>query len=198
MTTTSRAGVQNGALKPGLTCRDVRIRAVRRHEILKLGFGRCMHGPDPGGCTKKVLSILHWDFFDHACDSESFRFAVDNDSYTPGAKSNSYHGLGKSSAAKNMVGKAGLQQSESKGDNIFKSNQTFSLLRLDPIRTPFSAGGELTAVASAKNLTKILPENFQKDFNLAKANSKQLDEEIADKKERAIHESLVIMKRVSF
>nr|GMC66600.1 hypothetical protein Iba_chr02eCG7210 [Ipomoea batatas]GMC85816.1 hypothetical protein Iba_chr04dCG4970 [Ipomoea batatas]GMD01177.1 hypothetical protein Iba_chr05fCG4960 [Ipomoea batatas]GMD37639.1 hypothetical protein Iba_chr09eCG11290 [Ipomoea batatas] len=97
-----------------------------------------------------------------------------------------------------MVGKAGLQQSESKGDNIFKSNQTFSLLRLDPIRTPFSAGGELTAVASAKNLTKILPENFQKDFNLAKANSKQLDEEIADKKERAIHESLVIMKRVSF
>nr|GMC78994.1 histidine kinase 2 [Ipomoea batatas] len=146
----------------------------------------------------KVLSILHWDFFDHACDSESFRFAVDNDSYTPGAKSNSYHGLGKSSAAKNMVGKAGLQQSESKGDNIFKSNQTFSLLRLDPIRTPFSAGGELTAVVSAKNLTKILPENFQKDFNLAKANSKQLDEEIADKKERAIHESLVIMKRVSF
>nr|GLL20166.1 protein BPS1, chloroplastic-like [Ipomoea trifida] len=93
-----------------------------------------------------------------------------------------------------MLGKAGLQQSESKGDNIFKT----SLLRLDPIRTPFSAGGELTAVASAKNLTKILPENFQKDFNLAKANSKQLDEEIADKKERAIHKSLVIMKRVSF
>lgn len=79
-----------------------------------------------------------------------------------------------------------------------QSNQTFSLLRLDLILTPFSASGELTAVASAKNLTKILPENFQKDFNLAKANSKQLDEEIADKKERAIHESLVIMKRVSF
>nr|GMD36610.1 protein BPS1, chloroplastic-like [Ipomoea batatas] len=52
--------------------------------------------------------------------------------------------------------------------------------------------------AVAKNLRKILPQDFQKDFNLGKANWKQLGEEIPDNKERAIHESLVITKRVSF
>ncbi|XP_031109019.1 nitrate regulatory gene2 protein-like [Ipomoea triloba] len=105
-----------------------------------------------------------WDFFDPAGNSESFRFAVDNDGcmsfddmemngekdidcgdmaqeefmtpnsdtrsprysklevdnshpVTPqGVKSNSHNGLGKSSAAANMLGKAGLQQSGSKGD----------------------------------------------------------------------------------
>nr|GLL34549.1 uncharacterized protein LOC109213650 [Ipomoea trifida] len=51
---------------------------------------------------------------------------------------------------------------------------------------------------AAKNLRKILPHDLQKDFNLGKSNWKQLEEEIPDNKERAIHESLVIMKRVSF
>nr|GMD38224.1 protein BPS1, chloroplastic-like [Ipomoea batatas] len=48
------------------------------------------------------------------------------------------------------------------------------------------------------HLLGLLNEDFQKDFNLGKANWKQLGEEIPDNKERAIHESLVITKRVSF
>nr|GME16976.1 protein BPS1, chloroplastic-like [Ipomoea batatas] len=56
----------------------------------------------------------------------------------------------------------------------------------------------VTSAAAAKNLRKILPQDLQKDFNLGKANWKQLGEEIPDNKERAIHESLMITKRVSF
>nr|GMD31753.1 protein BPS1, chloroplastic-like [Ipomoea batatas] len=65
-------------------------------------------------------------------------------------------------------------------------------------RSPPQRAAPATSAAVAKNLRKILPQDFQKDFNLGKANWKQLEEEIPDNKERAIHESLVITKRVSF
>nr|GLL34531.1 cycloartenol-C-24-methyltransferase 1-like [Ipomoea trifida] len=70
--------------------------------------------------------------------------------YTPGAKSNSYHGLGKRSVAKNMVGKAGLQQSESKGDNIFKPTiDRFSFDLLDYLSFSFDLMGLLNRVTSS-------------------------------------------------
>lgn len=52
--------------------------------------------------------------------------------------------------------------------------------------------------AAAKHLRTIPPQELQKDIKVAEINQVACCQEISDNKERVIHQSLLIMKRVSF